>query len=145
MFLITFIKPTMNLVKIFITSFFLVVCSIANAQKVKPQFKKLTDIIYEIDSTGNTKKIIIKDYFEIDSNGRAHLKSVYYNGIADTTYRLSDTSISRLNKIFNGSKSLKSYMMTNKLPAGDHFYGPLEFVSYTSINNTMDNIIVVTP
>nr|WP_294943434.1 hypothetical protein [uncultured Mucilaginibacter sp.] len=121
---------------------FTLFCSVANAQKVKPLFSAITDVIYE---TNSQNKAVIKNIVEVNSQGVVHYRSVWYNGIADTTYQLQDTTINKLNKFFNGTKPLTGYMLTDKLKPGHHFGGDLEYVSYTDTRNKTDSFILVTP
>ena len=121
---------------------FNVFCSVANAQKVKPLFNTITDVVYRTDSKNNP---VIENIVEVNAKGVVHYRSVWYNGIADTTYQLQDTSITKLNKFFNGAKPLTGYMLTDKMNPGHHFAGPLEYVSYTGNGNKTDSFILVAP
>jgi hypothetical protein len=112
-----------------------------NAQDVKPKFKSLTYVTYETEGT----KVIIKDLTEIDGNGKAHFRSIWYNGIADTTYQLAKDKIEQLNGIFDGTHPLKSFMEKTKLEAGHHFGGSFDYVTYTGTNNTTKSLTIVSP
>jgi hypothetical protein len=114
-----------------------------NAQTTKPKFKKIIMVTYRIDQSGKNQRVIIESYREINENGQFHLIIPYYNGIADTAFQLSDNNMLKFNKIFDGSRKLKSYMVTNKLSGSQHFDGELEFISCTYNDNTVDNFIVI--
>ena len=100
-------------------------------------------VYYRIEGSGKNQKVNIEDYKEINEDGQYHYITHYYNGIADTTFQLPDTTIVKFNKIFNGSKKLKSYMVTDKLSGNQHFGGELQFFSCAYSNGTIDNFIVV--
>ncbi|MBL4675882.1 MAG: hypothetical protein JKY70_06725 [Mucilaginibacter sp.] len=110
----------------------------ANAQDTNPKFKSLTYITYEIEAG----KAVIKDIMEIDNIGKVRYQSVWYEGIADTTYQLSSERIAKLNAIFNGERPLKSFMIKNKLEKGSHFAGPYEYVNYTLPNGKAEEFTI---
>jgi hypothetical protein len=112
------------------------------AQQTKPQFKYLTYITYE---TTASKEVIINDIVIVDATGKAHYKSVWYNGIADTTYQLSVIKIQQLNRVFNGSKPLRDYMDRTELPKGSHFGGSYSYASYIDNHGKTENFTVVSP
>lgn len=91
------------------------------------------------------EKIVFRDVVDIDENAQIKFKSKYYNGVADTTYQLSNNIIKKLNNIFNGSNSLNSYMVTNKLRSGSHFAGPLQYLKYVDGHNKTFEFIIVFP
>lgn len=113
----------------------------ANAQNVKPKFKSLTYVTYETEGA----KTFIKDLTEIDGNGKAHFRSIWYNGIADTTYQLANEKIEQLNGIFDGTHPLKSFMERTKLEDGHHFGGSFDYVTYTGTNNKTESLTIVSP
>ncbi|WCT10178.1 hypothetical protein [Mucilaginibacter jinjuensis] len=115
----------------------------ADAQEiVKPTFKYLSHITYSVTLN---EKVEIRDIVEINEKGQLHLRSKYYNGVADTTYQLSNNTIKKLNEIFNGNTPLNSYMTTKKLQNGHHFAGPLEYLDYIDQQNKSHQIIIVEP
>lgn len=116
--------------------------SILNAfaqNQVQPLFKHITYVDYEIKKSAKSQHIVIKTITEIDATGLVNFKSIFYNGVADTTYRLSDQTIATLNKYFNGSK-IKKYQVRSKL---EHQGGDLSYLAYTSKNNKSDETIIV--
>jgi len=112
--------------------------------RVKPQFKNFTYATYEINGSGEDKKVNIIDLIEINGYN-VHRMTKYYKGISDTTYLLPDSLIEGLNSVLNGKRKLKSFMKVNRLPTGHHYGGNLSFMCYTDLNNFKDNFIVVEP
>jgi hypothetical protein len=133
----------MNKIKLLLLVVYPLFASFGIAQSVKPAFKKFVYVTYEPSPSG--KSIVIDYLLEVDEFGTVHYKSKYDDGIGDTTYKMPDSLITELNKIANGKRKLKSYMTINKLPDGEHFAGPLEFMSLTADNGISDNFIVVMP
>jgi len=126
--------------------FFLILLSIGctamvKAQQVTAKFRSLTYVTYE--TVG--ENVVIKDIVEINKDGRARYRSVWYNGIADTTYQLTNDKLKQLNEIFNGTKPLKSFMQSTKLPENRHFAGPLDYIEYTSKVGGTDHLTIVSP
>jgi len=99
---------------------------LANAQTVKPRFKELTLAVYQPNDSAKALGITMYAYYKINSEGIIHFifnafntASHNFTGITrDTTYRLSDKSITELNKIFNGETTLRSYLVIDQLPHG---------------------------
>jgi len=117
---------------------FLMLSKLAYAQQIQPLFKNLTFAIYDCYGPGDKGVVRIETLKEIGPNGVLHYH--YYHG-ADTTYKLPEALISRLNKIFNGEKQLENHRLTDKVPG--MYYGPLLFISYTTNKDTSDNFVVV--
>jgi hypothetical protein len=115
------------------------------AQNVKPGFKQFLLVTYRPNDPVNPGKMKIEKSLEINGKGHAELKLNYTEGIADTTYQLSETLITRLNKIFNGKQELKSYMIKDRFPEGTTFRGALLYLSYTDDKDVIHNFIVVPP
>jgi hypothetical protein len=147
----------MNLFRLFVIAVCITALSTATqAQQVKPIFKKLVYAVYRPTLSNNKKTVRIQDYLEIDSNGMFRniyiiYKDDYGNHLSyegrmwDTIYRMPDSIIIKLNKVFNGSKKLADHMVTYKLKEGALWAGPFHFLTYTDDNNKMDNLVVVTP
>jgi len=136
----------MNSLKFFSLAIGIFVCAnIANAQSVKPAFKKLWFASYETAKPGKVKAVAVKDLIEITETGAVHFRTVYYNGVADTTYQLAEDLIIKLNKIFNGDKKLESRMVANRLKPGEHYAGNLSLISYVDHKDKIDNFIYVEP
>ncbi|HTD41514.1 MAG TPA: hypothetical protein VK671_12885 [Mucilaginibacter sp.] len=144
----------MNLIKFsVIASLFCALSISAQAQNVKPKFKKFILVSYRPSGSGNKQFVRIENYREIDENGILYRSdnsfNDYYGDLTydgrttDTTYRIPDSLIIALNKVFNGSKKLTEHMITNKLPPGANFAGPFEFIAYTANDNTSDNLVIV--
>ncbi|TSD64831.1 hypothetical protein FFF34_013095 [Inquilinus sp. KBS0705] len=127
--------------KIFLTLLVIGRAATVNAQQVIAKFRSLTYVTYEIAG----KKAVIKDIVEISEDGKARCRSVWYNGIADTTYQLTESKLKQLNRVFNGAKPLKSFMESTKLPENEHFAGPLEYVVYTNNLGGEDHLTIVSP
>ncbi|MCR8558011.1 hypothetical protein KXD93_10175 [Mucilaginibacter sp. BJC16-A38] len=100
---------------------------------------------YSIKKSGNTQKVVIETYKEINEVGQFHYAASMYNGIRDTTYLLSDEVVNMFNKIFNGSRKIQSYMVINKLPENVHYAGGFMWFSCTYPDNTTDSFLVVPP
>jgi hypothetical protein len=111
----------MNLIKLSFLALCLSFFGVANAQNVKPKFKKILCTAYSYDSYGNG--VIIDRWLEFNGDGTLHYISIEVGknhfGTADTTYSIPDTLMVELNKVFNGKKALKSHMITDTLPGGD--------------------------
>ncbi len=107
--------------------------------RVQPLFKHLTFADYEVKKSAKREQVVITTITEVDGTGQVNYKSVFYNGVADTTYRLSDQTIADLNKYFNGSK-IKKFQVRNKL---EHHGGDLSYLAYISKSNKSDEMIIV--
>jgi hypothetical protein len=130
----------------------IVFVTVANAQSLKPRFKKLMYVSYRPAELDNKKTVRMEMCMMFDENGYLHYTSNYFEGsyyknlsfkgsMKDTTYKISDNIIADLNNIFNGTRKLREHMITDK-SSGD-FAGPLGFLSYTVDNNERDDFIVV--
>ena len=143
----------MNLIKLsLILAFFCVVSFSAQAQNVKPKFKELILIGYYANAMYErgphiidyTIQITGNDTVSYTANNFDHKTHTY--GMSDTIYRVPDSLVRELNKIFNGKRALKSHMITNKLKNGDSTYSDhIYFVKYIGANNTSDSFIAVQP
>src|ERR1700759_361079 len=100
----------MNLKHIFFAIIILLLFRYADAQNVKPVFKKLILSQYEIDTTADGIKVNIVSLKQIDSTGVIDYQGDCGNGISDTVFRLDDARINSLNKIFKSGKPLTSFM-----------------------------------
>jgi hypothetical protein len=136
----------MNLIKISVLAAFLCVFSTSiQAQSAKPKFKHFTYVDYYLDNSGKNQAFNIIKYLEINEAGLVHLKLKNNLGILDTMYRLPDTSIIRMNNIFDGNKQLKSLMIRDRYPEGTHYAGSLHFLKYTDYKNISHNFTMVPP
>jgi hypothetical protein len=128
--------------------------STANAQMVKPLFKELTLAVYIPNDSTNNLAVTINMYFHVNSEGTIHIimnqmdptnyvgKPTKYTGFTwDTTYRLVDSTISKLNRIFNGHKSLSAYRIRPKLTTGTSLLRPGTFISYVTPSGATDKIV----
>jgi hypothetical protein len=114
-------------------------------EPVKPRFKQLMYVEYETHVIKSNEVAEITAILTINAAGLVHLQSKYYNGVADTTYHLSNDLMNQLNDVADGSKKLKTNMVADKLPAGHHFGGNFEFLSAVSNAGKKDELIVVAP
>lgn len=145
----------MNLIKISVLAAFLCVFSTSiQAQNVKPKFKKIILVTYRPSGTGDKEFIRIENYTEINAVGIVH--NVYnafddyygdltfkgYMGDTTYTYKISDSLIIALNKVFNGSKKLKQHNINSKKDPTGHFAGPFQFLSYNT-ENAEDNLVII--
>ncbi|MDT3403152.1 hypothetical protein [Mucilaginibacter terrae] len=126
----------------YLSVLFVLLSFFASAQ-VKPAFKELTYVTYETDEL--KKHATIKDLLVIDANGQVKYKSVYYNGIADTIYKLTEAQVTKLNSIFNGQKPLKEYVIKTKMPGTMRFAGPFDYIIYESKDGKKDELTIVAP
>ena len=138
----------MNNLKFFLLTIFLLLFGLANAQNVKPEFKKLVYVPYYLFLSGKDTVHYIKEYLEINENGQAHYTTIYGHHVAkarDTTYQLPDTSIAKLNTIFNAKSNLESYRIADKQPNGFIYKGQLIFISFTDLKGNTHNYIDIKP
>jgi hypothetical protein len=144
----------MNLIRLFlIVAFFSVFSFSVQAQNVKPKYKKIILVTYRPSGTGSREFIRIESYAEINENGIVHdvynVFEDYYGDLTfkgymgDTTYKIPDSLVTILNKVFNGSKKLKQHNINSKTDPIEHFAGPFEFLSYSTANAN-DNLVIVT-
>jgi hypothetical protein len=147
----TTFSTNMNLIKLFFIVTSLSFFGVANAQNVKPKFKKLIFIGYYANTMSEHGPHIIDYTIQFNENDSVHYTANNFGrnnvyGMSDTTYTIPDTLMKELNKIFNGKKALRSHMITDKLPNGDTTYaGHIYFITYTSGQNTSDSFIAVQP
>jgi len=139
----------MNLIKLFlILAFFCVVSFSAQAQNVKPEFKKLIYVPYFLQLSGKDTVHYIGEHLEINGDGQAHYTRIYGNHVAearDSTYQLPDTLVTKLNKIFNGKSNLESYRIADRLPNGYVYKGQLIYISFTDMRGKVHQYIDVKP
>jgi hypothetical protein len=139
----------MNLIKLSVLAVLLCVFSISiQAQHVKPKFKKLIYVPYNVDLLGKDTIHYIGEYLEINENGQAHYTIKYGGNIAearDTTYQLPDTLITKLNKMFNDKSKLDSYRVTDRLSNGFTYKGRLTFISFIDLKENIHFYIDVEP
>ncbi len=142
----------MNKIRLLLFVICLFFAGAAIAQNVKPEFKKFLYVIYRPSGTGSNKFVRIETAMEINSDGIMHRKfNIYYDysgnlsftGVlgGDTTYRVPDSLILKLNKIFADSKNLKQQTEFKKLSNNAHFYGPYEFISCTNSQGDVYNLV----
>ena len=132
--------------KLFLLTALLAIASSLLAQtKITPKFKHIIYATYGRSVFNRAEAFSIKDLLEIDEAGVAHFKSQYYNGVADTTYQLSNEAIRKLNIIFNGEAKLKTNIVRTQMEEGSHFGGSYDYVSYIAKAGNKDELIVVTP
>ena len=94
----------------------LIIVDSAKAQQTKPEFKKFTLVSYRPSGKGDKKFIRIEDCIYIDGEGimrkTYNIFEDYYGDLSfkgfmgDTTYRLPDSLIVMMNKVFADSKAL---------------------------------------
>jgi|GEM_PF-3741248 len=145
----------MNLIKklFLITSIFAFFVT-ANAQNIKPQFKELTVAIYIPNDSAKRLAVTINIFYHIDADGliqiimnkmdplNYHGKPTKYTGLVrDTTYKLADDVISKLNAVFNGERKLSSYMVKPKPTKGTSLLVPATFISYVALNGATDKMV----
>jgi hypothetical protein len=139
----------MKLIKFVVIPIFLFVFSTTiQAQNVKPKFKKLIYVPYNVDLSGKDTIHYIGEYLEINENGQAHYTVIYGGNVAearDTTYQLPDTLITKLNKIFNGNSKLDSYRIADRQSNGFIYKGRLIFISLTDLKENTHSYIDVKP
>jgi len=140
----------MNLIKLSAVAVILSAFSIsAQAQNVKPKFKKFLYVTYGFSESYSGSKIIIaiEDFVEFNADGTLHYVSnrSRHNvfGLTDTTYKIPDSLMIAFNKVFNGKKKLKSYVVADTLKTRDESDWRVYFVDYTANNNTSDNFLVI--
>ena len=138
----------MKLIKSFLLAICLFAFSFANAQHVKPTFKKLVYVPYFLRLSGKDTAHFIQDRLEVDENGQAHYTIIYYTHprhTYDTTYQLPDTLTAKLNKIFNARSNLESYRISDKQSNGFTYKGQLIFISFTDLKGKTHNYIDAWP
>lgn len=123
-------------------SLLLILSSFASAQ-VKPSFKKLTYVSYETDAL--KQNATIRGLLVIDANGKVNFKIFYYNGVADTIYKLTITEVEKLNNIFNGEKKLKDFVVRTKMPGTMRYAGSFKYITYVANNGETDELTIVPP
>lgn len=117
----------------------------SNAQSVKPAFKEFIYASYTTSGAGKNVHLTIRDVTRIDALGNVHVRSVYYNGVADTTYRLKESKLKELNAIFNGKQPLAHYVVRTKMEPGMHFGGTYDYIHYTDLDGKQDEITLASP
>ena len=107
------------------------------------KFKKLVMVEYDIKGQGKTQSIVVKGYRAI-SGGKVHVIEKLYKGISDTTYQFPDSMAAKLNSVFSGEKTIRSFLKTDKKLRG-HYAGKPFFLSCTHLDNTVENVIIEMP
>jgi len=138
----------MNRPQLFFACILMFVLGKASAQSAKPSFKELTYISYHTDVIKGVTHIAIEDYLHINSTGTVRYIMNVYDGNAylgkesDTTYKLNDTTVYTLNKVFNGKTSLKSHLATTTLGHA-HYAGSYECIIYTDLAGKTDHLLFI--
>lgn len=143
----------MNLTKI---AAFLLILSFfksSDTQTVSPAFKQLILLSYRPVDSGARESIRIESYYEVNEDGTVrHINNrffgdvyknlTYHGDMTDTTYKLPDVAIADLNKVFNGTKKLKDFLVTDN--SGGNFAGPYEFLSYKTRDSKKEDMVIIT-
>jgi hypothetical protein len=145
----------MNLIRLSFIAVILCAFSISTqAQSVKPAFKKFVYVTYLASSIGNKKTIRPEVIMELNSEGFIHrFFNIYFDNSAnlsfykailggDTTYRVSDSLISKLNKIFEEKTNLIQPKEFRKSHKREDYHGPYMFISLTDNNGGIHNLII---
>ncbi|WP_295650856.1 hypothetical protein [uncultured Mucilaginibacter sp.] len=126
-----------------VTIFLIAFVNISLFAQSNLKFKKLILVEYDVKGEGKTQSIIVTGYREI-SDHKVHVVTKLYDGISDTTYQFPDSMAARLNYIFSGQKTIRSFMKTDRKLEG-HYAGKPFFISCTHQDNTVENVIIETP
>jgi|GEM_PF-1000758 len=145
----------MNLIKQSLLIAFIDLVSFSvQAQNVKPAFKKFVYVTYSASSISNKKTIRPEVIMELNSEGIMHrFFNIYFDNSAnlsfygailggDTTYRVSDSLISKLNKIFEKKTNLIQPTEFRKSHKKEDYHGPYMFISFTDNNGGIHNLII---
>ena len=116
-------------------------------QLVKPLFNKLDYVSYRVkkNNIDNKLNIYIDYYLKVDSAGVFHILDIDNSGIerniiaTDTMFRLPDTIIIKLNRIFNGSHKLNFYKAGSDFGYSTYEH---EYISYETKKGIKDDMIV---
>jgi len=119
----------------------LLIVSVQCFSQEKPSFKKIEYVSYEDDNG----KIKTDSYFVIDNYGNVNIQVKLYKGIEYSKLQLNKKEIAMLNQLFNDSTTLKNYVETNKLSAGDHYAGNYSYLSFTSLDNKIQRLVYISP
>jgi hypothetical protein len=143
----------MNKIQLFLLLIFLSFSNATIAQNVKPTFKQLTFVTYRPSGKGDKKFIRIEILMNINNDGMMHrMFNIYYDYFGDlsytgmlggdTTYRVPDSLVLKLNEILADNKNMVQQTEFRKLPNGVKFNGPYEFVSCTNKQGDIQNLII---
>ena len=144
----------MNLIKLLpIAIFFSVVSFSVQAQNVKPEFKKFVFVTYRASDIGNKKVLRPETIMEVNGEGTMHrFSNTYFDNsanlsftgvlVADTTYQVPDSLISKLNKVSEDKTNLIQPTEFRKSHKKQDYHGPYMFISLSDNNGGIHNLII---
>lgn len=144
----------MNLIKLSLSLvFFSVVSFSVQAQNVKPAFKKFVFVTYRASDVGNKKVIRPEAIIKVGSDGIMHrISNTYFDNsanlsftgilVADTTYQVPDSLMSKLNRVFEDKSNLVQPTEFRKLHKKQSYYGPYMFISFIDNDRSTHNLII---
>lgn len=99
-----------------------------NAQQhLKLNFKRIELAYYE--TNGNTSKINVRDYAQINEYGIVTVHLNGNNGLKFYRYQLSNELMSQINSLIIGKNSLKKQLIKTKMDVGKHYAGTYNFIA----------------
>ncbi len=144
----------MNLIRLpLVAAFFSIISFSSQAQNVKPEFKKFVYVTYQASDIGNKKVIRPEAIMEMNDEGTMHrFSNTYFDNsanlsftgilVADTTYQVSDSLMSKLNKVFEDKTNLIQPTEFRKSHKKQDYHGPYIFISFTDNNGGIHNLII---
>lgn len=127
---------------LFFLCFILSSCSVFSQGKVKPLFQALAFASYERNDQNKPEAGL---YISINNTGSISIVDKMGTEPDYYTYILPDSTIRKLNTIFDGSRPVQSYQVTDELGDGFHYAGDYSFIAVTNKDNKTEYLAYITP
>lgn len=113
--------------------------SLAQMQ-IKPRFRTIEFADYVKDKKG---ELSVSFYIKIDSLGKVRIKNNHGTSPHFYCFTLPDSVIKNLNTVFD--KSMKSYMISDKLRSGTNYAGEYSFAAVQGVNKKTEYLTYIYP
>jgi len=119
------------------------ICSTLFGQSpFRSKFKEIEWASYEQDPKGAPT---ITFYIHIDSTGVVNILDKTGSAIRYCSFLSPDSTMEKLNGIFNGTSAIKTHMISDKLAKGMHYAGDYFFVIVRAHDNKTDELTYIEP
>lgn len=116
-------------------------CEGISQSEDKPQFTELESASYEKSNTG---VLSLTDYLKVDSAGKVVMLEIYHSDTTYYSFQLPESVFAKVKEVY-GSKSLKSYMIRDKLAKGVNYAGDYSFATLRRVNDKIEQLTYIVP
>jgi hypothetical protein len=116
-------------------------CEGIGQSEAKPRFAELESASYEKSNTGI---LTLTDYLKIDSAGKVEMLEIYHSDTTYYNFQLPESVFAKVKEVY-GSKSLKSYMIQDRLAKGVNYAGDYSFAALRRVNDKIEHLTYIVP